>query len=404
MSSSLENVQELRPFARGKVNYAGTGAVNTVLNLQQIQVEQGYAGGVIGYAGTASAGGILDTTLGIGDYLPFSIQDVTVQGEAAGYSVSAKGDYAGGAVGQGIGGNITNVTVKNLGSVSAQNLAGGFAGSAGTGSLVNSGGLDLLGLNLLKISSLLSLAQGVVLKVDNSSVEGIASGFEVTAAGTNKAGAKDQFAAGGFLGESGSAEAANCTVRNLKVVHADLEDGAVGGFCGISKTGGLASLADQGAGSEVKLPGILSIDHLLSAAAYLIPEYNSCTVSYVSNAGGVQAEAAAAGGFLGDMQSGTVNNSGLEKPYAVYQLESVKGTYYAGGFAGKAYSGGLAESGGLSLLGGIKGLNISISDLLSVVNAYIRLSRRRVSILRQGLPYSQKKQKRQTAILEVQEG
>lgn len=250
LSSSLENVQELRPFARGKVNYAGTGAVNTVLNLQQIQVEQGYAGGVIGYAGTASAGGILDTTLGIGDYLPFSIQDVTVQGEAAGYSVSAKGDYAGGAVGQGIGGNITNVTVKNLGCVSAKNLAGGFAGSAGTGSLVNSGGLDLLGLNLLKISSLLSLAQGVVLKVDNSSVEGIASGFEVTAAGTNKAGAKDQFAAGGFLGESGSAEAANCTVRNLKVVHADLEDGAVGGFCGISKTGGLASLADQGAGSE----------------------------------------------------------------------------------------------------------------------------------------------------------
>lgn len=235
LSSSLENVQELRPFARGKVNYAGTGAVNTVLNLQQIQVEQGYAGGVIGYAGTASAGGILDTTLGIGDYLPFSIQDVTVQGEAAGYSVSAKGDYAGGAVGQGIGGNITNVTVKNLGSVSAQNLAGGFAGSAGTGSLVNSGGLDLLGLNLLKISSLLSLAQGVVLKVDNSSVEGIASGFEVTAAGTNKAGAKDQFAAGGFLGESGSAEAANCTVRNLKVVHADLEDGAVGGFAEFRK-------------------------------------------------------------------------------------------------------------------------------------------------------------------------
>lgn len=43
-------------------------------------------------------------------------------------------------------------------------------------------------------------------------MEGIASGFEVTAAGTNKAGAKDQFAAGGFLGESGSAEAANCTV------------------------------------------------------------------------------------------------------------------------------------------------------------------------------------------------
>ena len=75
LSSSLENVQELRPFARGKVNYAGTGAVNTVLNLQQIQVEQGYAGGVIGYAGTASAGGILDTTLrmGIIFHFPFKM-------------------------------------------------------------------------------------------------------------------------------------------------------------------------------------------------------------------------------------------------------------------------------------------------------------------------------------------
>ena len=129
--------------------------------------------------------------------------------------VTAKGDYAGGAVGQGIGGNITNVTVKNLGSVSAQNLAGGFAGSAGTGSLVNSGGLDLLGLNLLKISSLLSLAQGVVLKVDNSSVEGIASGFEVTAAGTNKAGAKDQFAAG------------DCRTKEVRQLTTAAADGSV---------------------------------------------------------------------------------------------------------------------------------------------------------------------------------
>ena len=154
----------------------------------------------------------------------------------------------------------------------------------------------------------------------------------------------------------------------------------------------------------MKLPGILSIDHLLSAAAYLIPEYNSCTVSYVSNSGGVQAEAAAAGGFLGDMQSGTVNNSGLEKPYAVYQLESVKGTYYAGGFAGKAYSGGLAESGGLSLLGGIKGLNISISDLLSVVNAYIPIITAAGVHSETGFTVFAEKTKRQTAILEVQEG
>ena len=122
----------------------------------------------------------------------------------------------------------------------------------------------------------------------------------------------------------------------------------------------------------MKLPGILSIDHLLSAAAYLIPEYNSCTVSYVFP---IQEEfrrrLLQPAVFWETCRAEPWSNSGLEKPYAVYQLESVKGTYYAGGFAGKAYSGGLAESGGLVLLGGIKGLNISISDLLSVVNAYI---------------------------------
>lgn len=370
-SSSPENVQTLRPFAKGKVNYAGTSAANTVRNLLQIEAEKGYAGGVVGYVGTASVGGILDTTLGIGDYLPFDIRDVTVQGKEEGFHILAKADYAGGAIGQGIGGTVSNVNVGNIQSVTAQNLAGGFAGSAGTGSLANSGGLDLLGLNLLKISNLLSLAEGVVLKIENSRAEGLASGFEVTASGSSKDGKSGIFAAGGFLGESGSAEMNNCSVSNLKRVFADLESGSVGGFCGISKTGGLASLADGGAGDEISLPGILSVNNLLSAVAYLIPEYRSCTVFYVANTESPQAEAAVAGGFLGEMQSGIVDNSGVEQPYAVYQLERVKGTYYAGGFAGKAYSGGLAESGGLSLLGGIQGLNIQIGDLLSVVNAYI---------------------------------
>ena len=81
-----------------------------------------------------------------------------------------------------------------------------------------------------------------------------------------------------------------------------------------------------------------------------------------------------AGGFTADFQSGTVNNQALgeENYYAVYNIGSVNGQSYAGGFAGRAYSGALADaSKGISILGGLTGVNINLSDLLSVINAYV---------------------------------
>lgn len=81
-----------------------------------------------------------------------------------------------------------------------------------------------------------------------------------------------------------------------------------------------------------------------------------------------------AGGFVGNFQSGTVNNQGAGEGsyYSVYNLDHVNGQSYAGGFGGNVYSGALADAGGgISILGGITGLNINVGDLLNLINAYI---------------------------------
>ena len=110
---------------------------------------------------------------------------------------------------------------------------------------------------------------------------------------------------------------------------------------------------------------------LVNAIGYLIPSYTNCTVSYVDG-GSVTGDIA--GGFAADFQSGTVNNQsrGDGKYYAVYNLDAVNGQSYAGGFAGRVYSGALADaSKGISILGDFTGLNINLTDLLSVINAYV---------------------------------
>ena len=116
---------------------------------------------------------------------------------------------------------------------------------------------------------------------------------------------------------------------------------------------------------------MLNANKLLGAVKYLLPSYTECTVTYVDK-GGVTADTA--GGFAGNFQSGTVNNQGAGEGnyYSVYNLDHVNGQSYAGGFGGNVYSGALADAGGgISILGGIKGLNINVGDLLNLINAYI---------------------------------
>ena len=342
----------------------------TVSGLQSVSGHD-YTGGIAGSLGTASVGGLLNNTAGIASYLGFTVDGVTVTGSDNGLTVDGW-ERVGGGLGDAIGGTINNVSVNNLKSIEGKNYAGGFIGLSGPGELVGTDGgltVNLLGLNyLLTLNKLLSIGQYVQVTIKDANVNGIdKDGFTVTATGVRDENSVLDYTAAGFIARSNSTKIENAQVTNLKSVTAANDGGYAAGFVAISKTGGLADVGDE---AEVKKQ-LLQVNGLVTAIAYLIPSYTNCTVSYVTN-GSVTGDVA--GGFTADFQSGTVNNQALGegKYYAVYNIGSVNGQSYAGGFAGRAYSGALADaSKGISILGGLTGVNINLSDLLSVINAYV---------------------------------
>lgn len=369
--SSAEYLNKLSYWKYGALE---TGSIsqrdNVITGLQSINAGGNRAGGVAGSVTTANVTGLLNNTLGIGNFLGFTVHNVKVTG--LDYTVSAN-NYAGGAIGEAVGGDVQNVTLEQLKSVTAKNRVGGFIGCAGPGDLAGGTGLtlNLLGLNnLLEISNLLSVAEGVRVKITNAHVNGVADGLTVNATGSNESGEVVDYTAGGFIGKCNSCEINSSDVTNLKEVSANDTDGIAGGFVGSSQTGGLANVA-----SDADIKALLNVNGLLGAVTYLVPSYTMCTVSYINKdgvKGGVSADTA--GGFVGNFQSGKVNNQGLGdgKYYSVYNLDHVNGQTYAGGFGGNVYSGALADSGkGISILGGIKGLDIEIADLVNLINAYV---------------------------------
>lgn len=365
--SSTEYLNKLSYWKYGALDAGSVSQRDNVIKgLQSVKSGENRAGGVAGSVTTANVTGLLNNTLGVGQFLGFTVHDVTVDG---GYTIEASGNYAGGAIGEAVGGDVQNVTLNQLKSVTAKNRVGGFIGCAGPGDLASGNGLtlNLLGLNnLLKVENLLSVAEGVRVKINDAHVNGINEGFTVKATGSNENGEVVDYVAGGFIGKSNSCEINSSDVTNLKEVSANDTDGFAGGFVGSSQTGGLAYVA-----SETDIKGLLNVNGLLGAVTYLVPSYTMCTVSYI-NKGGVSADIA--GGFAGNFQSGKVNNQGLGdgKYYSVYNLDHVNGQTYAGGFGGNVYSGALADSGkGISILGGITGVHIEVADLVNLINAYV---------------------------------
>ena len=342
---------------------------NVLTGLKTVTAGENRVGGIAGSVTTANVTGLLNNTLGIGNFLGFTVHHVTVTGVNDGYTVEAKENYAGGALGEAVGGDVDTVTLNQVKSVTAKNRVGGFIGCAGPGDLAGGNGLtlNLLGLNnLLKVENLLSVAEGVRVKINEAHVNGIVGGMTVEATGTNSNGEVVDYTAGGFIGKSNSCEIIKSDVKNLKEVTANDKDGFAGGFVGSSQTGGLADVA-----GKADVEALLNANKLLGAVKYLLPSYTECTVTYVDK-GGVAADTA--GGFAGNFQSGTVNNqvAGEGNYYSVYNLDHVNGQSYAGGFGGNVYSGALADAGGgISILGGITGLNIKVGDLLNLINAYI---------------------------------
>ena len=367
--SNTENLGKISYWKRGVYNAEETAAQPvSVTGLKSISGHD-YTGGIAGSLGTASVSGLLNDTAGIASYLGFTVDSVTLTGYESGFTVEGW-ERVGGGLGDAIGGTINNVSVNNLKSANGKNYAGGFIGLSGPGELVGtSGGLtvNLLGLNyLLTLNKLLSIGQYVQVTIKDANVNGIdKDGFTVEATEKREANSVLDYTAAGFIARSNSTKVENAHVTNLKSVTAAKDGGYAAGFVAISKTGGLAEVGDD---NSVK--SLIEANDLVNAIGYLIPSYTNCTVSYVD--GSVTGDVA--GGFAADFQSGTVDNSsrGANDFYAVYNLDAVNGQSYAGGFAGRVYSGALADaSKGISILGGFTGLNIDLTNLLSVINAYV---------------------------------
>ena len=346
-------------------NIAEFGA--KVSGLQKVSARK-YAGGVAGSVVTADAIGILNNTLGIGQFIPFELLKVSVDGMD--WNVTAMEKYAAGGCGLMLGGTADTVKINGIQSVQAGNYTGGFSGRTGAASLASAGGLDVLG--LVKLNNVLSLADGVQVTIKSCETHGADSGLTVFSDGTAALTDGEDFVAGGFIGESVASIIEGSHVKNLKSVtakHDNTKNSYAGGFVGRSHTGGLAGLAQEDEDGTLKLPGILEVDSLLNLVPYLLPKYTDTTVTFITNKEGPQVEGMLAGGYAGAMQSGMVDNSTRAEAYGVYGLEQVKGESHAGGFAGKVDAGATASSDGLKLLGGI--LKLDIGQLVNVLQVYV---------------------------------
>lgn len=349
----------------------------TTISALSTVTAKNYAGGIAGSIVTANPIGVLNTTIGVGSYLPFYAGNIQLTGKDL--TVTAKEKYASAGVGLMLGGKVNKVNVQGVRTVTAQNFVGGLAGRVGSGNLAKTGGLDILGLGLIKVNNVLSLAEGVNVKIKDTQIQGVETGATLQATGTpNEPTSKEEVFAGGLLGEADGVQVTDTTASNIKEVKAEKNSGEAsfaGGFVGKSHTGGLAGIADEG-DNKLALSGILDVSSLLTLVPYLLPEYNRCKVTFVSNEENPQVEADYAGGFFGEMNSGKVIHEATEgdgsqkiDPYAVEGIEYVKATDYAGGFAGNIKAGSVAASNGLELLDGI--LSLDIGNLLSVLSVYI---------------------------------
>ena len=367
--SNADNLQKISYWKNGVYDVGSVPVVDVSLTRLSSVTGNDYVGGIAGSMGTASVAGLLNTTLGVASYLAFTVDNVYVNGAENGFTITGNERVAGG-FGDTIGGSITTVSINNLASIEGNNLVGGFIGLSGPGDLAGADGgltVNLLGLNyILKLNNLLSLGQAIEVKINKVNVNGVTNGFTVHAKGSRDSNSVRDYSASGFIAKSGSTKVEDSHVTNLKSVKAADDGGYASGFVAISKTGGLADVAD-----DTSIKSLIEANGLVNAVGYLIPKYTNCTVSFV-NGGSVTADVA--GGFAADFQSGTVDNSsrGTNDYYAVYNLDSVNGQTYAGGFGGNVYSGALADAGkGISVLGNINGLNINIGELLNLVNAYV---------------------------------
>lgn len=370
---------------------ANSNIVNsTVKNLGAVTASGDYAAGFVGRAtvgsGALSLGEDENTLLGqigklTGDLTGMEGAVLELFGAAPSRFNNCKildstlsvqaGNYAGGFIGQGDGVQINQeggtTTLKNVASItSTKNYSGGFAGQLIP---TNAGGA------LNKVLGFAAIREPVVSNVD---VWGADGEFAVTA---------NENYAGGAIGVTVGGQIKNVTVSNLQKVAANAENGIAGGFLGSNNASGLV---DAGGLNLLNLD-ILKVSNLLNVVNYLLTDCTNCYVSFTGTAV-PQVKAASAGGFVGEMYGGTVDNSTMtDNQGAVRNVSNIQGTYYAGGFAGKICSGNLADAGG-----GIElaELEVNVTGLTDVLQGYVpKVTSAGVSSAETGLKVQALKQK-----------
>lgn len=275
----------------------------TIENISSVTAKN-YAGGVAGSVSTADAIGLLNDAIGIGNYIKFEIYNVELNKNnttdnpttSTGMRISSEDTYAAGGMGLAVGGDISNVNINDISSVNAKNYAAGFIGRAGAGGLADVQGINLLGLGIIKISNVLSLAQGIDLNIDSSNVNGNTLGYTVESTGyQGDITHTESILAAGFIAEAAAIEVKDSHVKNLKSVTLPISEGESvtnkdedkdksdsfgGGFVGRVNTEGLVGLAKEEVDNKLQLPKVLELKSVLGLIPYLIPKIEKSTVTF----------------------------------------------------------------------------------------------------------------------------
>lgn len=285
-------------------------------------------------------------------YINAQFADCSIDG--LNISASSEKDYAGGFVGQQSGSIIKNCTVKNSSlTLQGKNFVGGFVGLA----------RDSI------IKGTLSGALDIETKLPNMNPESLLLNCTLDNKAINIQG---ENYVGGFAGGLANTSAVNCSAKVSESLTVHATGANAGGFAGIATLGWAANLGkddnkDDLLGGVVDLvvkllssnPGAAS--SLLSLAGVNPSYILGCTVDAPLTVNGTDY----VGGVTGRGDGAYI------APSSADYLSKVSYWRNGGGFAGRAYSGALADaSKGISILGKL-GININVDKLVSVINAYV---------------------------------
>ena len=265
---------------------------------------------------------------------------------------------------------IATTNITGLSYIKGTSYTGGFAGRLMPGDVAQTGSIKLLG--LLNVNQLLSVMDVAYPRISDSSIEG--NNLVVTASGKNDDVALGD--AGGYIGNGKAVMVKNSDVTNVKEVKAPYH---AGGYIGIMRSGSAAEAGDAtGDLLNSVLGKILSLKELASVLQAASSKITNCKVAGTADGLTVTADSGFenaegyAGGFVGEMQSGHVDNSANAvdsgKGTAVENLLKVEGLRYAGGFGGLVKAGAVAEIGAKS---SILTKLVDLTGLLSLVNAFV---------------------------------